>query len=349
MVCNLSHTFLLHWSHKPDLMCKTQSERLWLAKVQPTLLIYSLKLFSHSLVYFAAIMAAGFVIYLELFFFFWCFSSVEVALIPFPWKQRWTRRLTHVPPRSHPIRRIHHQQGGTFFSMITISTIIPHHQCFRCKRVSLQSALSFIDQCDGSIVSAFHRLQYLFVSRFNGGRWCGSRSRVGGLSDSVEDWGDFWGSSFRVCTPYLWLLQMCFHAFFPRHSPKWLMSMFLFWPFDKMTRIVFFIWVFIILLVKSLRFSFILSLICPSCKSINFMGCKPCEHSLLTGTNRKVTDPSGGSYWSVTMDYPYHGVVSFKTSLKPCGATGTNPQVLEPLTITFQPFLKGLEKLGLAC
>lgn len=87
----------------------------------------------------------------------------------------------------------------------------------------------------------------------------------------------------------------------------------------------------------------------PVVSSINFMGYKPCEHSLLTGTNRKVTDPSGGSYWSVTMDYPYHRVVSFKSSLKPCGATGTNPQVLEPLTITFQPFLKGLEKLRLAC
>lgn len=221
---------------------------------------------------------------------------------------------------------------------------------FRRKPVGLQSALSFIDQCDGSIVSAFHRSQYLFVSRFNGGRWCGSHSRVGGVSGSVKDWGDFWGSSFRVCTPYLWLLQMCFHTFFfPRHSPKWLMLMFLFWPFDKRTRIAFFIWGFIILLVKSLGFSFTLSLICPSCKSINFMGYKPCEHSLLTGTNRKVTDPSGGSYWSVTMDYPYHGVVSFKTSLRPCGATGTNPQVLEPLTITFQPFLKGLEKLWLAC
>lgn len=65
------------------------------------------------------------------------------------------------------------------------------------------------------------------------------------------------------------------------------------WLFDERTEIPLFIREFIILLVKSYRFPFILSPICSSCKAINFMGNKPCDHSLLMGTNRKVTDPSG--------------------------------------------------------
>lgn len=62
-------------------------------------------------------------------------------------------------------------------------------------------------------------------------------------------WRGFW-----LCGGLRWFLRLQFqgvytlsvvasdvlsYLFFPRHSPKWLMLMFLFWPFDKRTRIAF--------------------------------------------------------------------------------------------------------------
>lgn len=72
------------------------------------------------------------------------------------------------------------------------------------------------------------------------------------------------------------------------------MLMFWIWPFDKRIGIIHLRFHYCIGEIISIFF--ILSLICPSCNTIhflNFIGKNPCEHSLLTGTNRKVTDPSG--------------------------------------------------------
>lgn len=112
------------------------------------------------------------------------------------------------------------------------------------------------------------------------------------------------------------------------------------WPFNERTGIPLFMWDSMMLLVKSFQFSSILSLICPSCKAINFMGNKPCEHSLLTGTNREVINPSGDMWPLVSHDgLTLTSGCLFKKSLKPCGATGANSQVWEVLIIrSFLPF-----------
>lgn len=197
-----------------------------------------------------------------------------------------------MPPHAHPIQRTYQGQG-VFFSLICISTIMTsltlHHRYFLCKPVSLQSSFSFSDQCDGRIVRIFHHLQYLFVSCFNDRHWCGSHSHVGGVSGSVEDWGDVWGFLF----------------FSVIHISDWCWC----FGFGLLTKgLELFIWDFIIVLVKSFWFflSFLLFVLVVTPFIFLILWEKTPVNTVCSQeqTERSLTLVEICNYWSITMDYP---------------------------------------------